>query len=192
MPRATARTPPSCTSPPDGSLGHGELDLVPRARLVVTVRGPIEGSFELAPESFDAATGTWLRDRVRRLRRPNGVGGTFVFALEGPGRWRVADAHSGATSTEAELQPGQREARVELETAPEGQSPGRVHQSAVSLEGPRQQREISSRGEATLRLGGLGPGPYRVRASRMMDVHPLEQSIVLDEHGEHRIQFDLR
>ncbi|MGE0190658.1 MAG: hypothetical protein AB7T63_01335 [Planctomycetota bacterium] len=76
----------------------------------------------------------------------------------------------------------------------EGDAPPRIALRALQ-EGPRgYSRGVTSRGEAVLALGGLGPGTFRVTTSAitMPTVPHLDQTIESDGEGVIEVTLDLR
>ena len=105
----------------DRSEPFATIELVRSTVLVARVTPPAEGYVSIMPQRFDEEQGAW--EQASELRvfngryRANGPGGSFVFTGLSPGRWRVIDERSGVASSEALVEPGDREVTVELDLA---------------------------------------------------------------------------
>ena len=102
--------------PVDGSEAFAQIELARCAVLEAHVDLPQGEHVEIAPERFDETAQVFKSEPgLQGLSYPNGPDGSFVFSGLTPGRWRVIDGQSGLASTQAELFPGDREARVDLD-----------------------------------------------------------------------------
>lgn len=116
--------------PADGSEAVARLELERTAVLVARVTPPAEGRVSILPQRLDPEAGAWGAPPgiflFSGLREPNGPRGSYVFQGIGPGRWRVLDEPSGASSQPVEVLAGQPEAEVVLDLSAVEWASGRV------------------------------------------------------------------
>jgi len=116
--------------PGDGSEAAARVALERTALLVVHVTPPAEGRVSILPQRHDPQAGTWGAVRelglFEGLSAPNGPGGTYVVQGIRPGRWRVVDEESGASSEPVEMQAGEREIELYLDLSAIEWASGRV------------------------------------------------------------------